>query len=671
MAEVIIFVITTLILGAFIMLIPKNVARQNAVVWLVATCLTVICSWVLFAGVINLMKIKVNLNSLSVMNISLSIFSAMYIAKKKKIQKYFVDWKDILALTVLAILAVMMGFRRYGMGLDVFAYAADDSARHFNYTRELAKTGCITRERYVMCLIDMVFIKCLDPFIGFLNWYRAFLLGDIFLWFMMGAMFWTGIRRFVTGKYSLFMGYGFTLMYFFGYPLMNMLYGFEYLGAGVLMINFLLWIIQKIDFHELPEWLCVFLLMIANTAVCLSYTQFAPVAFAGEILYFVLYFKKKKRFFSVYALATLLLGFAVPGVLCVSYVAPRYLEKILPIVLLAIAVLAVLVVAVVFILWFQARNAKKKISEVWKLSVEKLGNKKWLCRLFLCIGVIVAVYVGYRYVFQGIIVQFTTKDMEMLLEGSIYREPYANFLILLFPMILYVVDCIKKKQNDVILWMSACTVIFSGWLIYCILQGSIGSYYFYKMHFLFWLFLFVCAFKKVVSAEGEVRKILTTYLISVMALFFIFLTGGEQSLIERNNWLWEDNVSGKLFGVYGQNMEMIESGGNVNLEMQTIYNVVAEIVAREDTFIPYFGEELRYLREYYYHLTNQDPYMHPDDLNSKDYPSFDIREDLEERNILYLFVEKDYNGPYEEYKLAFDVMWEEFENDYGWILKLD
>lgn len=671
MAEFLIFIVSALILCVLLMMVPKNVARQNGTVWLIITVITMICCWVFFAGIMNFMGIRINLYALSGINAVVSILAAVYVIRKKKTQKYYIDWKDILILCILALITLLTGKIRYGMHLDVFAYASDDSSRHFAYARNLVETGRITQAKYVMYLIDMVFIKCMDPFIGFFNWHRAFMIADMFLWFMMGAMFWAWIRRFIEGKYSLIAGYGFTFVYFLGYPLLNLLYGFEYLGAGILMINFLLWIIQKMDFDELLDWMSIGLLMLANTSVCLSYTQFAPAVFVGEAIYFILFFKKRKKLVSLEALAVLILGMAVPGALCISYVASRYWEKFLPVILLAAVGIVLLVLVILAVLCFQAGHEKKKLSRVWRQDIEMLARRKWLKIVLGSIVTVVVIIVAYRYVFQGMIVQFATKDQGMVLDGSIYREPYSNFLILMFPMILYIVDCIKKKQNDAVLWMSLCTVVFSGWILYCVLQGSIGSYYFYKMHFLFWLFLFCCAFRKTVCAKGEERRVITIYLLSAMALFLVFLTGREQSLIEHDDWLWEDNVSGKLFGVYQQNMEMLEGGGNVNHDMQTIYNKVAEIVEREDTFVPYFGEELRYLKEYYYHLTNQDPDRHPEELNSDDYPSYDIRKDLEDLGIKYIFVQKNYNGPYEEYQSEFNVMWTEFENDYGWILKLD
>ena len=135
--------------------------------------------------------------------------------------------------------------------------------------------------------------------------------------------------------------------------------------------------------------------------------------------------------------------------------------------------------------------------------------------------------------------------------------------------------------------------------------------------------------------------------------------------------MWPSNLSASLFGVYQENIDSIQAGGNVTREMQTMYNHVREVVDEQNTFVPYFGVELRYLKEYYYYLTNQNPGWHPEHLNNADYPSFDIMEDLEKLGCKYIFVEKGYGGTYEESKPVFEWFPVRFENEYGWLLKVE
>lgn len=672
MSELILFIISTLAVFVALMLFPKNVAKQNGATWTIVAVLTIICSWVFFGGIVNLIGVKLNLYSLSAINISLTVAAAVGIAINKKTQKYYVKCADVVMLMGMLVLAVAVGMLRFDVRLDIFAYGADDSVRHFANARDLALTGVISSGKYAMNLIDMVFIRCLAPLLPEIQWYRAFLVADIFLWFMMGAMFWTLIRRFTESRYARILGYGFTFMYMLGYPLLNMMFGFEYLGAGILFITYLLWVIQKMDYREIPEWMSIAFFTLANAAICVSYTQFAPVILLGELVYLVIFFGRKKKLMSVSAMVTLLIGFGAPGALCISYIAPRYWAGLMPVIGLFICAILLITVIIFVALKIRANKLKTTVSNEWKSCLSYMSKNK-VARIALIVVVLsVLAVVLYRYVFVGMIVKYATKEGGMALDGSIYREPYANFLILAFPMLMYVADAVKKRKNDAALWMTAGAVIFSAWLLYCVFQGSIGSYYFYKMHFLFWLFLFYCAFRQSVALTGEARRMMTIYLSGVMVLFAVLLTGGENKLIKGHEHLWKDNISSRLFGVYTENMRMLNEGGNVDRDMQTIYSKVAEIVEiRGGVFIPYFGEELRHLTEYYYNLTGQDPKQHPDHLNDKYYPSYDLWSDLQEMGVIYIFVQKDCKSMPKKYLKEFEDMQLIFENDYGKILKLN
>ena len=54
MSELILFIISTLAVFVALMLFPKNVAKQNGATWTIVAVLTIICSWVFFGGIVNL-----------------------------------------------------------------------------------------------------------------------------------------------------------------------------------------------------------------------------------------------------------------------------------------------------------------------------------------------------------------------------------------------------------------------------------------------------------------------------------------------------------------------------------------------------------------------------------------------------------------------------------------
>lgn len=669
MTEMILFVVTTIISYVVLFLIPRSNSKENGVTSLIINLMLQIGIWVFVTGILNLCHIKINLYTIAVINIVvfLAAFIYMYI-NKWKIQSYYVQVLDLVVLLILAATAVTIGLYRFENDLSVFAYESDDSVRHFSYVKGLMNTGNFTNGRYVMHLISMIFIKCALPFIGEMFSYKAFAAADIFLFFMLGAMFWTWIRPMMSGKYEKASGVGFTLMYFWGYPLNNMLFGFEYLGAGILAVNFLLWILWENDAREMSKWQLVVLLMLANTMIFLSYTQFAPAVLIGELIYFLIKFGGVKKIFTWLFWSIIVVAMGVPGLLCMAYVAPQYFAKVIPLVLSAGMVILMLCGVTVLVLQVQAKKNHSTIKKMFRRKLEWFAAHKKLLWAVFGIIIFVVMIIAYKVIYQGLIVGFAANQI-MTTDGNIYREPYANFLILMFPVILYILDSIKKKRNDAVLWMLLGTMLFSMWLLISVLTGRVTTYYFYKMHYLIWLLLYGTAFRWLVSTKADTRHMMTVYLGAVSVFFLIAMSGLEKKLEDVNEWLWTDGVSPKVFGIYNNNLELLKKGGNVDEEIQTILNVVYGLVDEENTFVPYFGEDARYRKQYYYYLTGQDPNAHPFWLNNPDAPAEDILSELKKLNVEYIFVTNEYeeDGIYFEIFEELDVM---FETDYGRIIAL-
>lgn len=671
------FIVTFVCAMVMLVSVPKRKEKASLIEWIVITFVMLLGLWTFFAGLLNLIGVPFNLFMLSGINVVLAGAAMFYINVKRKTQRYYLSFKDLLVMIILFVITVIISVVRFKLRFDVFAYGSEDSARHFFYVKDIIEhqkflTGSeVFHNRYVMYIIDVIFIKVFDPIVGITNWYRAYMLADLFMFYLMGATFWCWIRKYTKSTYAYILGVAFTVFYFLGYPLTNLLYGFEYLGAGVLSLTFLLWVLQKIEHKSLRAWSWILMLFAANTMVCLAYTQFAPGIIAGELIYLFIYLKRRKKLFSMITLLTVVVDFVLPGALCVSYIASRYWKILLPMLLILLLVLVLVVLVVYGVLFFIARKNNKGIDEVIEgIATFVASQKKARVIAGVIIGIIVA-FVAYKFVYQGMMVRYTQTENGMYLDGTIYREPYANFVIMFFPLVLFVIESIKNRKNESVLWILLFTVLVSAWLLSSVVKGYVGSYYFYKMHFIVWTMIMGVGYQVFASLEGEMRSLAMTYLGTVLVFLVVALYGFDSRISAVNNWVWPSNTLESFYSVYINNFSMLKRGGDVSREMQEIYYKVEEISKREDTFIPYFGEELPYLKEYYYYLTDQDLEQHPGNLNNRDYPSFSIREDLEKLDIKYIFVQKNYNGPYKEYKHDFDIMWMEYENDYGWILKLD
>lgn len=661
------FIITTLALGGALMLFPKNVEKQNFVSWLIVTIMLIITIWSFGAGILSLLGIPVTLSGFIALNIIVTVMLLAVIAYKKKMQKYVVRWQDVLMMAVLLLITVVVALNRYGSDFSLFAYDSDDAVRHYGRVKSFVLNGILPDDRYVMYLLDGIFVMCIEPFCEMFYWYKGFIAADLVLFFLMGAMFWVTITKRISGKFSYVYAMFLSLAYLFGFPFTNLLHGFEYLGMGVLMINFVIWIFDEINYDKLTTYFSVILVMLVNLSVCMSYTLFAPAVYIGELIFYYFYFRKKRNIVSWQAFVTMAVGFAVPGVMCVWVVAGFLVEQLLGHIALFLLVFAAVIALIAGILFVIAKKYKTTVKALFVCVGDFLERKKKL-RIFLTLVVVlIAAVIGYKVVYQGLLMKYLARGV-LKLDGSIYRNPYGDFILWMFPAAIFIVKYLKEKKNDILMWLFAGFMVYAAWLVKYILYGVVGSYYFYKMHFVLWLIVLIMSYKGVTMLKGEALKNVKIYLGVVVILFVVFVSGAEKKFNETNYFLWPETVLDNFFGIYEYNAGLWENGGNLNMEMMELYEEAFELYGQKGSYMPIFGNDVKYTKDYYYVMSNQDRYYHSEVMDIIDRSDNPVGT-LAELGIEYVMVVKPYDeGRFEEDFKNFYVF---FENNYGQILKVE
>ena len=105
-----------------------------------------------------------------------------------------------------------------------------------------------------------------------------------------------------------------TLLYTIAFPLNSLVFGFCYLGLGIMIINLLFCTMLRIkDFNKRLIFNITILFMI-NFCLFFSYYLFVPCIYLGLGIYYIYLWKKKKMTFKnllLYGFATLILPFAI------------------------------------------------------------------------------------------------------------------------------------------------------------------------------------------------------------------------------------------------------------------------------------------------------------------------------------------------------------------------
>lgn len=112
--------------------------------------------------------------------------------------------------------------------------------------------------------VGLIF-KALEPIIGEMNFYRAFILFDIIIFLFSAILFYFIIKNKMNTKIDFLIGIVVTIIYMLGYPLNNLLSGFYYLGIGCLAINGILYVLKQKENKNMV------ILSLLNVTLILSY----------------------------------------------------------------------------------------------------------------------------------------------------------------------------------------------------------------------------------------------------------------------------------------------------------------------------------------------------------------------------------------------------------------
>lgn len=525
------YIISFGILFLGILYFPKNNKRCSLAVWSVVSLMIVFCIHSASGVIIyNILRLKVNLLSVGIFNIIVG--TALWGVIRfvfKRVQNYYRDITGWIVLGILLVCTIATGMIRFGASFNMFRYATSDSAVHFHRVLKIVNSGELYDSRFYLYLIESLMINVLSPFIGEMNYYRIFIMCDLFMWFLSGALFLVLIRKYMADKRLVIWGTAFILLYFFAYPLNNLLYGFNYLGAAVTLTAFVVFSARSFKDGMMQQWFSVMCICLGNMAVALCYTQFLPVSFAGSILYIGY---------------DLLLG---------------------------------------------NRNINKKAV------IAIIG----VCGAAGIFGVYYIIFRGYG----SLDILFSNLEGE----GAIYRDLWSNIFFYLIFVVMYVVKCVKSRKIDDGYFFLLPLMAYAIYFFWRICNEKTASYYFYKFHYIGWLFILYIAFKGLFYTIQKYDFVYRVYAGVAAVLLFITVSGFESRLNSANSWWVPETKADAYFDIYEWNQNAIaDKKVDVSDDMQAVYYAVSHLVCDENTLVPYIGSWQEYWLKYYYNLTCQE-----------------------------------------------------------------
>ena len=142
-------------------------------------------------------------------------------------------------------------------------------------------------------------------------------------------------------------------------------------------------------------------------------------------------------------------------------------------------------------------------------------------------------------------------------EGYIYRNLFSNFVFLLAPVVIVIINVIKKRKNDEAFPVLVALLLWIGVTFVFGLKGSISSYYFYKSHFVLWAICFYVAFKAVLLYENISMSPVVAYILTPAFLLVAGTVNIEDTIREKNVLFSPEAYADKYFDVYHVSSNLI------------------------------------------------------------------------------------------------------------------
>lgn len=215
----IIYIVVSAGFLAGILCYPKVEKPLNGIKMAVPGILLTIFCQVCAVWLLDRMHIKVGLPAVFVVTTVCAALLWLGIWRKKKIQKLFLRWQDVLCLSVICLFVLLLSYHLFGMGLGL-RYPGSTAAGYFSDTMQLVRDGELNG-RYFSAFIRALFIEVLAPFLPKVLYFKAYVLADVCLHILEVCMFYVLILTASEKKIVRIAAPFFSIAYFFGYPAYN------------------------------------------------------------------------------------------------------------------------------------------------------------------------------------------------------------------------------------------------------------------------------------------------------------------------------------------------------------------------------------------------------------------------------------------------------------------
>lgn len=330
----IIYVLSIVYLAVSFLIHKKNNEKKSIVSSIIYAVCLLFCYNTLIVYICSFFNIGGSLFNYSLVNCIVGTILNLISFKCRERQEYFFDKKEFISSFVIVLVVLLISFCRFRC-FTTLSYETGDPAVHYKHALTFKENLEILNKEnsenfvygnfsgvmpisYVNCGLMMMVMDNIPT-------YRVFVFFDVFSLMASSLLFFITIINVFKKKEYLY-SLGLSLIYLLGFPLNNMLFGFCYLGLGVMVINLLvLTMLSLINYHKYIFMNLIILFML-SFSVFFSYYLFMPFVYLTLGIYYIYLFKSKKltlKELFIYEVITLVIPFVLG---LIKFVLPGFIE---------------------------------------------------------------------------------------------------------------------------------------------------------------------------------------------------------------------------------------------------------------------------------------------------------------------------------------------------------
>lgn len=323
----IIYMISSLLIFALLLLIKKSENKLEIVKTIIITIITKIAYNAFICYILNLINVPITLFSLSIINFIIATILVLFIIKNKEIQKYEIS-KSTLVVSMLFIIITTIILCLNFDNLTKIHYVSMDAREHYKAAREFSENTQLSNKAIENNTVAKTFMpveytnigiafKILKPYVGTVQLYKAYILFEALVYLLTSLCFYFVIEGHITNKRkntSIIIAL-FSIVYMLGYPLNGWICGFHYLVLGILFIEAITYMLTCSN--KIKYAYKIILLFLINFGLILSYALFCPFVYLAEFICFIYKGVKEKN--KTQTILNIIAALIIPGIIGLSY----------------------------------------------------------------------------------------------------------------------------------------------------------------------------------------------------------------------------------------------------------------------------------------------------------------------------------------------------------------